>query len=83
MKVGYRKIRKQLTPEEAREQIQITQIQIDNIKEEIATYHKQPLTGIIAVVIASDYGSLDKAIETLQRKIDWCNEKIKDLQRFV
>ena len=79
----YRKLRKTLTKEEAQNKIQSTKMMIETLQEAIHTWQNNAPVGIIACVIQSEFGSVQKAIDYNQNKIEWCNQKIKDLTRFL
>ena len=79
----YRKTKKTFTTEEAKNKIQSTQMMIEALQEAIDTWKTQEITGIVLCVITSEFGSVEKAIETNQKKIEWCNERIDDLKRFL
>ena len=79
----YRKIKKQLTPLEAKEKIEITKTQIENCQEAIDTWQKEKPVGIVACVITSEFGSVEKAIEANIDKINWCKERINDLLSII
>ena len=79
----YRKIKKQLTPLEAKEKIEITKTQIENCQEAIDTWQKEKPVGIVAYVITTEFGSVEKAIEANIDKINWCKERINDLLSII
>jgi hypothetical protein len=79
----YRKTSKTFTKEEATNKIQSTQMMIETLQEAIDTWKTQAITGIVLCVILAEFGSIEKAIEVNQKKIEWCNERINDLKRFV
>jgi len=79
----YRKIKKALTKQEALQKIEIAKMQMQNCQEAIDTWQKEKPVGIIACVIVSEFGSVEKAIEVNTQKINWCNEIINDLLSII
>lgn len=78
----YRKTKKFFTSSEASNKIQCTQMMIETLQEAIDTWQEMPPNGIIACIIASEFGSVEKAIEVNKKKIIWCNARIDDLRQF-
>jgi len=79
----YRKIKKQLTKEEAKNELQKALCNIENLEESIYTWLNEKPTGIIACVIATEFGNLENAIQNNRNKIAWNLERINDLKRFL
>ncbi len=79
----YRKIKKELTHIEALQKIEIAKMQMQNCQEAIDSWQNEKPVGIIACVIVSEFGSTENAIEANKQKINWCNERINDLKRFI
>ena len=79
----YRKIKKALTKQEALQKIEIAKMQMQNCQEAIDTWQNEKPVGIVACVITTEFGSVEKAIEHNKQKINWCNERINDLLSII
>jgi hypothetical protein len=79
----YRKIKKQLTPEEAKEKKEIAEVQIENCIEFIDTLRTKEITGICLIVLQREFSTIENATAKTKLKIEWLQERIKDLQRFL
>ena len=79
----YRKTRKELTKCEALSSIANAKISIQNSQEFIDTCKSGYINGICLLVAINDFGSIENAIDAEYNKIQWYNDKINDLKRFL
>lgn len=78
----YRKIKKQLTSQEAQNEIEKVLCNIANFQEAILTWQRG-VKGIILCVIEKEFGSVENAIKLNTDKIEWCIKRIEDLKTFT
>jgi hypothetical protein len=78
----YRKIKRQLTSQEAQNEIEKVLCNIANFQEAILTWQRE-VKGIILCVIEKEFGSVENAIKVNTDKIEWCIKRIEDLKTFI
>jgi hypothetical protein len=78
----YRKIKKQLTSQEAQDEIKKVLCNIENFQEAILTWQRG-VKGIILCVIEKEFGSVENAIKLNTDKIEWSIKRIEDLKTFI
>jgi hypothetical protein len=80
--MNYRKIKKQLTSQEAQNEIEKVLCNMQNFQEAILTWQRG-VKGIILCVIEKEFGSIENAIKLNTDKIEWCIKRIEDLKTFI
>jgi len=78
----YRKIKKQLTSQEAQNEIEKVLCNIANFQEAILSWQKG-VKGIILCIIEKEFGSVENAIKINTDKIEWSIKRIEDLKTFI
>ena len=78
----YRKIKKQLTSQEAQNEIEKVLCNMQNFQEAILSW-QNGVSGIVLCVIEKEFGSVENAIKVNTNKIEWCNKRIDDLKTFI
>ncbi len=80
--MNYRKIKKQLTNQEARDEIEKVLCNMQNFQEAILSW-QNGASGIVLCVIQAEFGSVENAIKVNTDKIEWCIKRIDDLKTFI
>jgi len=80
--MNYRKIKKQLTSQEAQNEIEKVLCNMQNFQEAILSW-QNGVSGIVLCVIQTEFGSVENAIKVNTDKIEWCIKRIEDLKTFI
>jgi hypothetical protein len=80
--MNYRKIKKQLTSQEARDEIEKVLCNMQNFQEAILSW-QNGVSGIVLCVIEKEFGSVENAIKVNTDKIEWCIKRMEDLKTFI
>lgn len=80
MKKPYRKIRKNISEQEARDKLTIAMVQRQNCLEHLMAIRLGEVTPLICALTNQ---SLDDMIDECNAQIEWLDNRIEDLQRFI
>lgn len=79
---NYRRIRKALTEEQARDMLAKAYVQRQNCVEELSTIRLGDVPFLIWIC-ALCHQSLDDMIDEANARIEWLDRRIEDLRRFL